>query len=278
MFIPIIKVVDRASFYPAQMSYDLKSIAGQYTASEGVGISYGLLIDEKLKFVFTFRSDDGIRIVVTGYCKIRDKSIVLHANNFVNDFFKDFYILSAFANKTGVEFFPVHWDKRTYLIMSGKEQDFCNSINLGIEPSILPGEFLFKTDNAENFLGIFPTVPKTWEKFLFKKQISGKITTTREESATINLGTSDGICTGMLLFVTEDMLDRDRKSPNLAKECLVRVTKTDKHSSFVNVHKSHFFEGFTLGQPVVSKIPTNYSDNDISLLMTSRRKKAAEVK
>lgn len=135
-------------------------------------------------------------------------------------------LIPDISNSTGsirgidIEWVPVTWGDRHYIIPTQDLLDFVNSVNNGYEPSFpIPGFgsvfFMLKGDDNRKING-FPTLPLHYGEFLLSKPIRGKVTTVgdfhietedngrvqiRVTKIILNVGAKSGVKVGMN-FVT----------------------------------------------------------------------------
>ncbi|WP_406701075.1 hypothetical protein V5E97_20020 [Singulisphaera sp. Ch08] len=97
-----------------------------------------------------------------------------------------------------IEFVPVQWDTRVYLVRSEEGKSFCNGANLGLNPAM---SFLVRADggNQERAKGL-PLVPDAWRPMLLETPIHGKIIEIMSRGqARVDLGLENGVWEGMSL-------------------------------------------------------------------------------
>lgn len=115
---------------------------------------------------------------------------------------------------------PIVWGDRHYLIATDAILDFVNSVNNGYEPSYRVlgfGGSYFKKKGDDNVrVSGFPNVPQTYRRFLLTEPIRGNVksvgnftvekidgdkTEVRTTTVTLNVGSKQGVMVGMR-FVT----------------------------------------------------------------------------
>lgn len=119
-----------------------------------------------------------------------------------------------------IEWMPVKWGDRRYIIPKDGILDFVNSVNNGYEPAYrIPGvgaSFLNKAGDEDRRVSGFPEVPTVYLRYLLKTPIRGRVTAvgtfqvekmdsggteTRSTNVTLNVGARQGVLVGMR-FVT----------------------------------------------------------------------------
>lgn len=151
---------------------------------------------------------------------------------------------------------PVVWGQRHYLIEFPLQ--FTNAINFGGEPR--------DTENGQHFLRLgdwnkkadgLPPLPEPWGSRLLKTPIVGKITASKGNEATVNLGSADGVFVGMTMpFKGDKWSGMTQVSAVTEHECTLDT------GAFVEVPVgtavgSHYFEKpiVTYSKPVHVTVP-----------------------
>jgi len=96
---------------------------------------------------------------------------------------------------------PIRWESRLYLVPQESIADFCNEVNMGLEPRRDPtGEFFLREGDWKRPVNGLPEVPAIWRPYLLAQPKSGVVIKLIDScSATITLGTRDHILPGMTL-------------------------------------------------------------------------------
>lgn len=111
--------------------------------------------------------------------------------------------------KTTYSLLPVRWVERLYLLDEGELREFCNAINLGLEPrprlesEPYYGSFYLRQGDQEKGISGKPSLPTEYMSFLLSKPVSAKVGAIEEDDkgkiAIINKGSQDGLKVGMKL-------------------------------------------------------------------------------
>lgn len=252
------------------------TVFGTYYKGDGQGI--GQFIELRPDSTCTFRceTDTGMAYKSEGVFQTANDKVLL-------------YLGPKDANVLYDTFNIVIWDKRTYIIQDKKMVSFCNAVNLVIEPrSSEYGDYYLKIDRKTNNIMFrqpvsgFPKVPKTWESYMLKKVLIGKITNTRGDIGTINLGLADGIKPNMILLVSDidpnsnAINNAHSRSINGKHEGLLMITSCKDSTSLVKIHLSNNFRKLKSGQVVMSALPRNVSKTQLYELYLPRSDVAFE--
>jgi hypothetical protein len=110
--------------------------------------------------------------------------------------------------QTQVEFLPVSWGQRTYLIPKEDMLGFCNAINQGLEPrNRAEGLSYLRADDWKKGVAGWPELPAEWMPFLLREPVLGTILELMEGfRARVDLGSKVGIRPGMELSVQGERL------------------------------------------------------------------------
>lgn len=104
-------------------------------------------------------------------------------------------------DKGAVILLPVRWDERLYLIEKDRLLEFCNEINLGLEPRMKHLGFYFymrRGDHEKRARGA-PELSVEWGEYVLQKPIKCKVIRQREHVITVDATTRDGLRKGMTL-------------------------------------------------------------------------------
>jgi hypothetical protein len=122
-----------------------------------------------------------------------------------------------------IDFIPVHWGERLYLIPKDEGPSYCNCVNLGLVSRFPAHGFYLRASDKEQEVNGLPRVPREWQPMLLETPINGKIIDVlADERARVNLGSESGVWTGMHL---ETDNDGDRGSEVVevdAKSCVIK--------------------------------------------------------
>jgi hypothetical protein len=162
--------------------------------------------------------------------------------------------------------FPVRWGKRSYLLEEDQLLDFCNAVNLGLEPrNNMHGPFyvrILETDRSriDGQIEGAPDLPGAWKPFLLSTPLSGKITEVLKEGrATVDIGSEGGLREGMRLFVTGKKEDA---GPFARHYGIVKVVSIEARQCTVEFIRPGFSPHFRRAQEVSSKIPKEILDGE----------------
>jgi len=167
--------------------------------------------------------------------------------------YKEEYHADPPADDRKDELIPVKWGERLYLMHQGSLREFCNAINLGVEPrsrlgtdSYL-GMFYLRNGDENKSTSGHPTLSTDLLDLLLKRPIEAEIINIEREGETevavINKGNEAGLKPGMRLVLTEPRFWDD---PSLWSG-LVVISATD------NLARLKVFEKMKIGDKVTSK-------------------------
>jgi hypothetical protein len=120
------------------------------------------------------------------------------------------------------EFIPVSWGERKYMIPANEIIDFCNEINYGLQPrDDEHSSFLLREGDEKKHVEGWPSIPSEYNRYLLAKPVEAKIISVDSTSyrqsimdwrfidttVTLNVGTSNGVFTGMEFHLYEQDQD-----------------------------------------------------------------------
>jgi hypothetical protein len=252
----------------------LERLAGLYFFGDGF-VGRTLMLHANGRFSFSWEADDGGYHRDEGTAEIVGGLVSLHSEK-------------SDTNRPGglphPKLLPVRWGKRVYLVPDGQVLDFCNAVNLGLEPREgWHGRFYLRMVWTEKVrAGLeeprldtaagLPALPTRWGSYLLKRPLQGKVIRSfrdeegrrrlsdrltpgfvfnlEDERALVDLGSDDGLKVGMELFVFTDEKSSAGRPYGIAK-----VVVVEAHRCTVEVKKPEFFHGFKKHQKVSSRIP-----------------------
>jgi hypothetical protein len=178
-------------------------------------------------------SDDGTRVKTTGTFQANDGKLLFSISKCIGrdrhdrefDLLdpKERQMIVGFADREKeFSMFAIRWSERLYLIRESDMQRFADAVNMGIEPrnalfslswkdSPWMGSFYLRSGDEEKRTTGRPPLPQFWSEMLLASPVAGKviridkfekITEEYDEfTATINLGSRNGLKTGMKLLL-----------------------------------------------------------------------------
>jgi hypothetical protein len=240
-----ITVVLREGTDPASA---LGSMAGSYTRDDNPGLedTFTILPDGRVTYRWIYQVGCNAPSPATnlGYAKWTGGSLVI--SFWKRDGQGEFKTNTEFVTekfKTRIEFLPISWGQRTYLIPREDLLDFCNTINQWAEPRVQSqGVAYLRTDDWKKPGTGFPDLPPEWMPYLLKKPVSGKVLEVKEGGygARVDLGSKNGIRTGMELCALGQ-----------SSRCQLKVVSVEPESCVV-APAGWFAEKLELGQTVAS--------------------------
>ena len=142
-----------------------------------------------------------------------------------------------------LEYVPVRWGKRLYLIPIPRIKEFCDSVNRGTEPRNDRGwgVFLLRQGDWEKEVTGKPEVPEEFKKYLLDEPVDAMVlsadvrtdTSRRLATITLNKGSNDGLLPGMTLYVVEP--DNIHASVNLS---IVEETQSKGETHYAHLHQT----------------------------------------
>jgi hypothetical protein len=146
---------------------------------------------------------------------------------------------------TPLEFLPVTWGQRTYLLARDECLDFCNAVNQGKEPrGERDGEFCLRKDDWTVPVKGLPKLPAEWAEYLLPKPLQAQIIErTSERTGRLNVGARDGVRKGMILTA----------GPGGAQFYMVRVIAVDKSTCLVHEYNQLIVPVLKKGDAVSSR-------------------------
>jgi len=173
--------------------------------------------------------------------------------------YKEIYHEEMVADDRKDELVPVTWGERLYLMHKDSLVEFCNAINLGLEPRTSLGtdwylglSYLRNGDESKKTKG-HPSLSNDLIGLLLEKPVEAEIINIERKGnkavAIINQGSEAGLKPGMRLFLTEH---RFWSEPSLWSGLVVI-------SATYNLAKLKVFEEVKMGDKVSSKFgPRDY--------------------
>jgi hypothetical protein len=214
----------------------LADVAGEYYQGDGLGVNCTLKLAKEGTFSFRWTGCLGEYDRNHGTAKITNGHLILKpARPNVREGFQGM----------ATDLVPIKWKERVYLVGKKEAKDFCNSVNSGfLEPrNHAHGSFYLRDDDWKKKVDGQPMVPKEWQEWLLSKPIEGSVTNVlKDDKATMNLGTRDGVWIGLQLWEVDG---RDGPVDVLAVEadsCTIRSSWDFENGT-----------GFNMGQRIGSQ-------------------------
>ena len=254
------------------------TLAGDYFLGE-IGGYVRLTLDMGGDFSFEWYTDDRQSVRYLGKADVVRGRLVLRPRDphteaalrvLVNGLLTTSHAATVPPGKPGtaaeqLSFVPVRWGGRVYLVAGKELLEFCNAVNLGMEPRLrsIGGRFLLRAKVTKPFLvgeedpaveqarGL-PRVPGQWQPYLLRAPVQGNVISVLSHTrGRINLGRKDGILKDMELFVGRE----PRHGARVRAAAIARVLAVDADSSTVEVAHTRFFLAAVLeeGQVVLSR-------------------------
>jgi hypothetical protein len=103
--------------------------------------------------------------------------------------------------RTPQELLVVPWGRRTYLLRTTQRIDFCNWINMGLEPrqSEWMSLFLLREGDYRTVVTGPPELPSDWRSCILKAPLRAKVIAVKNRTVTISAGGQSGVFMGMEL-------------------------------------------------------------------------------
>lgn len=135
---------------------------------------------------------------------------------------------------------PVAWGDLLYLVHSDGMLDFCNEINLGLEPrNGAIGETYLKQDDWNKPAHGCPSLPAEWLDYLLPAPVTATVVAVdSSDTFTLDVGASSGLRPGMVLLLA------DAKARTSLKPAQLRIEA---------VHHDHSVARCNVGQSKPSK-------------------------
>jgi hypothetical protein len=174
-------------------------LVGEYYLGDGLGSNCLLKLASNGSIVFSWTPDAGDPVFFKGNFKMIDNKLTF------TDIIKNIRERSSPSTfKLDLRYHPIRWEHRLYLIPDVEIVDFCNAVNLGLEPRSTPnGEFYLRVPAWDKEVQGLPVVPETARARLLKQPVEGVITSRIDDAAEINLGSRQGIWEGMKLSMDD---------------------------------------------------------------------------
>lgn len=194
-------------------SLSLQTIAGKYYAGDGLGFNHTLTIRPDGTYSFDGHGDlpdqpgnsqhnEGqVELGKDGYLILRKKAEIL--------FFKR-------TNPSVERLLPVKWGQRLYLVDDQDCSEFCNDINIGLEPRYgSRGMAYLRCGDETKVVSGIPALPVKWQSLILKVPLQGRITKLlAANQCEVNIGQQDGIRKGLCLFAWNKDLSWVKSHPN----------------------------------------------------------------
>jgi hypothetical protein len=153
----------------------------------------------------------------------------------------------------------LQWSGRIYLLDEGEFLQFCNAINLGVEPrkKRFAGEFLLREGDEKKEVSGNPSLAGNWSSYLLNQPVTATVVKIEREGrwneskiVVIDKGSADGLRVGMILM-GKAMTDEE---PTFLFD--PKVISADEHAARVEMN---YNEHIKLGDWVSTKfIPGPY--------------------
>jgi len=180
--------------------------AGAYYEGTGFGRNVSFYIAPKAGFVFECGGDMGF--VDRNYGAVSFENGLVRINPVFPNTWEG---LGGIA----VEFLPVAWGERHYLVPPDEIVGFCNDINYGREPRSSPNGFsLLRRGDEEIAVTGHPDLPEKYRAYILEKPVmatvisvgesgteTDKYTTYNLTTATISAGSNQGLLPGMRMYL-----------------------------------------------------------------------------
>jgi hypothetical protein len=233
----------------------LETVAGSYFRGNGF-VNTRLCIDPEGRFSYHWSADDGGSVRQEGEAEVRDGFVVLHPPKAGTNGNPEPFTLPRYR--------PIRWGNRLYLISDEEMVDFCNRVNLGLEPrpAHFGSEFTRielstkpRRGEEEPVFGDLkgqPEIPAESQKFLLKRPLEGKILESlKDRRAKLDLGSDDGLRVGMKLFVEGGKADAPKDF------AIVEVVEVRTRDCIVESNRPLDLKKFEKGQTVFSRVPAH---------------------
>ncbi|MDZ4859635.1 MAG: hypothetical protein SGI88_11695 [Candidatus Hydrogenedentes bacterium] len=194
-------------------SLDTHPWAGCYFMGDGLGTNIQLTVAPKSGFTITWHGCVGLYGHNYGTVIEKDERLVL---------------VPELPNNAGefasfdLEYIPVEWGERHYLVAAAAVSNFCNEVNSGWEPrKRIHGMTLLRRGNENKKAEGLPELPAQYKKFLLPKPIHAKILSVGSgvhqdeiipgehpinHEVTIDAGAQDGVYEGLEFYVAEAVI------------------------------------------------------------------------
>ena len=182
--------------------------AGEYYHGDGLGVNVSFYIAPDAGFVFEWRGCLGLYD--------RNYGTVSFENDLVS-------INPILPNRRGagfegiaMEFLPVFWGKRVYMVPSDEVVKFCNDINSEREPrKEAHGFFLLRRGDEKVEVTGFPVLPEKYRPYILKKPVRVTVISVGESetkagryggswiytTVTVMAGSKQGLLPGMRMYL-----------------------------------------------------------------------------
>jgi hypothetical protein len=174
------------------------SLVGEFYSGDGLSSNSRLRLRSNGTFQFEWTSDADLPVYFSGSYQVARNAVnVTHIARWATE--------RHTPSNLGLDhrYYPVGWGRRLYLIPDEKMTEFCNAVNLGLEPRRGPhGPYYLRDPEWQAPVEGLPTVPESVRRFILEKPAVGAITRRFNDSeAEINLGLRHGVWKGMKLSV-----------------------------------------------------------------------------
>jgi hypothetical protein len=207
--------------------------AGKYYCGDGLGVNIELLLAPQSGFVFEWQGCLGLYDRNYGTVTTRTEHVHLNCE-LPNDTDKG-------LEGTYIDFTPVRWGDRHYLIPNEKLISFCNAVNSREEPRKQSfGSFLLRQGDEKKLAPGAPQLPSAYRQFLLEHPILAEVnkidsatysngkggTHWRTTTAELNIGSTNGVFKGMEFFlVWPDEVQSTQVEALSANSCTVVFTQ-----------------------------------------------------
>jgi hypothetical protein len=239
------------------LQVSLESLRGEYYRGDGLGYNTTLTIESNGRFSYKSRADVGYRHERQGTVEFIEGTLIFTVEKAIPPIAQSFFPHPKLR--------PVVWGRRCYLLEEREFSDFCNAVNLGLEPrDEVHGWFyvrLIQTDRSragdalpdiDGKIEGVPELPSTWRTFLIDKPLQGEVTEVlKEKRATVNIGSEEGLKEGMRLMVVGK---KEEAGPINRHYGVAKVLSIDARQCTIEFVDAGFSPEFRKGQQVSSRI------------------------
>jgi hypothetical protein len=191
-----------------QIQQELESLkddswAGHYYYGDGLGVNVELDLAPKSGFAFTWNGCLGLYDMNYGHVVEPGGGTIRLVPQLPNER-KPFESIA-------LEFLPIMWGDRHYLIATNEVVKFANAINAGFEPREGSwGMFLLKREDVSKSATGSPGLPQEYSEYLLKHSVEAEISsiknsiTKKSERLTtvvLNVGAAQGVKKGMEFYL-----------------------------------------------------------------------------
>ena len=171
---------------------DIGRVAGTYYQGDGLGVNWSLTVSAAGAFSFTwdgclgrYDENDGDAVLEGGFLELRPRKPLDH----------------GMGKQLPLQWVPVPWGGRMYLLEEGDIPLFAKYVNQGWEPRARShGLFLLRREDWKKKAPGMPSLPGKWSSLLLAKPVNARVVRALTPSrAEIDKGTANGLQVGMLL-------------------------------------------------------------------------------